>query len=489
MLDIATPAPASPTPAPQAEAAPVTPTPSSPDSTETTSGVSKLARDFAKLLTTPTEDIPESQPDKPAAKTADPKKVEPTVVEKAPAEKQIKVRKSKVPEELPPPIPTKNDLQPPQVPATPAPASTATPVDKDEFEKSLIDEEKAMLEDARSAEKYLGDKYKGKGKEMEAFLREVAKKTSDPEFDGSDPNFQIWYKEHNPKIGTLDLRQIERLRIKEEVAKDYEPRLEEERHSRWVESQLPAMKAKGDAIRKQIWDTSLPEVVLNAATERTKGITDQAEYAKAIASVQKDYALELKIANEITDDAKETIQELFAMTTINPTTGKSLKPIREGIFVFDGTQKKWVPNVYSQDPDVRRQAVVHAMADTVCEDFRQNGGVELKKDGKWFVTITQWNGMDPSQRTPFWTFSIDEIAKRGMGLVKSAIDSRIKQFDEEHGKLGYKRQITTPVAPVAPPTQIFGSPPAPRSAIPPNTSNGNARTQAQIMAERLNSGE
>lgn len=464
-------APASDTPPPvAAPAAPAAPTAESENK--------KLSSQLFKLLTTPSEDV--TEPKKETTKPAAPEK--PTSV--APVvEKPIKVKTKTAPVEQPPKIPSKADLVPaaPPSPATPAPARAAEP---ELNEADLVEEERALLDDARAAEKHLPEKYKGQAGKMTAFLRENAKQSDlvdKGELDQED--YEKWYRENAPRISNLDLRQIERNRIKEDVSREMEPKIENERHARWVESETPKLAAKGDETKRDLLRLSYPDEVLKAAEDRLKGVTDPKEHAKIIGEVRKDYALEVETTERVVDAAREDIQELRRLTTQNPTTKKSLIELDPEAQVWDGA--KWIVNPAPRTERGIQHARLLNLVNNVCDEFKTTGGAALRKDGKWFVTKAEWADMAPTQRAPFWTFSIDDIIGRALGNVKHHVKAAVQQQHRDLEARGFRRTIAAPAvaAPAAPAAP--GAPPAPRAAPAPGPGTGGGVTVGSRLAAQL----
>lgn len=455
-------------------AAPAVETPPSPPKFES----KKVAGELFKLLTAeapdPTAPAP-AKKDEPKPAATEPKKPE-GAAPTAPAEKPIKVKKPKVVEETRPELPKKAERPAPAATPPPAAPPPAAPAQSDaDFEKELVDEERALLDDARAAEKYLGDRYKGHGAKMTAFLKEAAKKNEAVEKgDLDETEFKEWYDKSRPKISALDFRAIERARVKEDVAAEFEPKLAQERHARWTEAEAPKVKAKGDAIYGKLINSALPDEVAAAIKERTKGITDRGEFVRVVQEVQKLYALETEITENIVSAATGDLEEFHRLTTVNPATGKSLT-------AFDGKNQQ-------------HNRIVQMVSD-VCDAFKASGGTELKKDGKWFATRAEWSAMADAVREgtlpreelgKWWTFTNDEIADRALagvkGVVTNAVAARRKEFEERYG---YKRVIAQPAAPAAaaPTHQPAGAPPAPRpSMIPPPAGSAAPSLGARLAA-------
>lgn len=383
---------------------------------------------------------------KPKEKTPEAAPIPPKPETKPPTEEPIKRREKAKADDKPPVIPKKSDLAPKPTDTPPPPAQTAA-----DFEKELIDEERALLEDARAAEKYLGDKYKGQSAKMTAFLRENAKKAEAVDKgELEQAEYETWHAANLPKISVLDQRQIQRLAVKEDVTREFEPKIAEERHARWIESETPKIKAKGNEVYGKLINSALPDEVMTAIAERTKGVTDRAEYIKRVNEVQKDYALECEIAENVIGIATGDIEEFHRITTVNPATNKPLATFE------------------ANNPQHERLV---KMVTEICDEFKASGGADLKKDGKWFVTREEWQGMAPEQRAPFWTFNNDQLIDRALGKVKAAVTNVVaakrKELEERYG---FKRTIPAPAAPPPPQERMpgFGAPPTPRdSAVSP----------------------
>jgi hypothetical protein len=446
------PAAAAPTPTPTPPVAPSAPPPEPPKPTS-----KELANKLFGLLTAnpeapkPPEKREDAPPPPPAPAAPAPK---------PPEEKPIKRKAKEQPAapaaaDTPPPIPKKEDLRKPDPAPTPTPTPSPVkpePTDVD-FEKELVDEERAQLEDARNAEKYGGEKYKGHGAKMISFLKENARRAAGAEkgeLDGKPYDaaaYEEWHAANLPRISVLDQRQINRLAVKDDLTREIEPKIAEERHERWVESEAPKIKAKGNDIHAKLSNSALPDNVMAAITERTKGITDRGEYIKKVQEVQKDYALEFEIAENVINVATNDIEEFHRLTTINPATNRP---------------------VVAFDPANPTHERLINMVGAICKEFKETAGADLKKDGKWFVTREEWQGMAPEQRGPFWTFTNDQIIDRAMGKVKGAVATLVDAEQKKLEARGFKRTIAAaPAAQPPAPAPTPGAPPAPRPTPPP----------------------
>lgn len=394
-------------------------------------------------------------------------------------EKPIKVHKPAEPApETRPPLPTTEPAA--SAPEKPAAAAPAAPAEDDAtFEAGLLEEERAHVQRAKDAERLLGDKYKGLPSKTLAFLKESAKKEKEIEASVKEGDmtpaeakaaYGEWYEANRPKIGALDMERLVEARAEESALRKIEPKLQEERHARWVEAETPKIEAKGQQIKADLWNDSLPEDVTAAATERLQGVTDEVERQRIIAEVKKDFALELEVTESITAAARDDIQEFYRLMATNPATGLPLKKRNRDLGTEEGQQHNRL----------------YEMAKAICEEFKTTGGAALKKDGKWFATWNEWAAMTPAQQVGWWTFDNDELIGRAKQKVKGVVADAIKQrweALEAHGKLLERRgaRKAKPAAAAAPAAPHVGAPAAPRIAPPPS-GGGSAPASA---AERL----
>jgi hypothetical protein len=477
------PAPAAPAPAAAAASTPPPPTPSPAPNADAKPTSKELAGKLIGLLTAPSPalDAPPKPAEKPATTPAPAAPAAPSAPQPDGGIKRRKDPKTPEPPDKAPPVPKKEDLNKPApgtapAPAAPAAPKTPEPTDAD-FEKELVEEERVLLDDARAAEKYLPEKYKGHSAKMTTFLKESVKRLAaveKGELDGKpweQADYQKWYEQNVPKVSLLDQRQVQRLSVKDDLKKDFEPQIENERHARWIDTEQPKIRAKGDDIYRKLSNGALPDEVMTAITERTKGLTvGTPEYRAKIDEVQKDYALEFEIAQNVINVATGDIEEFHRLTTVNPATQKPLT-------AFDAANP------------VHERLV--NMVTEICNEFKTTGGADLKKEGKWFVTREEWQGMAPEQRGPFWTFTNDQIIERALGKVKGAVSTLVSQERKKlEEKYGFKRTFAAaPAAPApAPAPAPAGAPPAPRPA--PAGGGGGSAPQpsvASMLAGKLTS--
>lgn len=445
------PAPASP---PTPPAAPATPPVPPQDNKE-------IANKLMKLLVD-TKDQPTEQPEKKPEPAAPAAATPATPAKPAADEKPIKVReKKKAPPEAPPPVPRAEVHAPVQVvpPATPK-----VPEQSDEeFEKDLVDEEREQLELARYAEKKFPDKYKGLSDRTKKFLKEHAAKVSAADFDESDPDYQKWVKANQPRLSGVDIRKIDEARITENLEKKYESKNTELRHEMFVRDEEPKVKQEGNRIHQKLANIALPDDVRQAFEAKTKELGDP---KKAIDAVQKEYALEFEIADNIVNVATADIEEFLRLSKINQQTQRPLK-------AFDAANEQ--------------HNRILTMVTEICREFKSAGGDALKRDGKWFATREEWQQIPADQRKNWWTFTNEELIDMAMKRVPRAIDIACKQErDRFEKKWGFTRQRAAAPAPVAPPpTPIHSAPAAPRPAPLPGAGSPPAPSVGAQLAAKL----
>ena len=400
------------------------------------------------------DEKPTPQPEKvAAAELAKPDPVEP--------EKPVKVAK-KAPKR--PDLPIQKE-EPAAAPAS-APAPTAAP--ESDWEESLMDEEKAALEDARFAEK-VNPKHKGLADKMGKFLREQKKfLEANPGAEEDDSAYKAILATR-PNLTTSDKREIAEARVEERVSKKYEPRLNDLQHEIYVRDEEPKVDAEAAQIRQYLAHNALPKDMLTVFKE------------KGLPVLQKEYADELEIAggliNTVVDDAKE----LLRITRINPKTQRSL-----GEVAADPSHPKW-----------QQHERIAKMVSEVCTDFQKHAPQdEQVRNGKWFVTREEWGKLPANARGQFWTFTnsqehVREMINRALGWVPDAVTERLKARQDELKAKGYVRQRAEPTpAPAATPPVASSSPATPRpSPSPaPSTTPAGQLTPGQLLARRL-SGE
>ena len=399
-------------------------------------------REEAPAEDKPKETAPAKPDDKPAGPTADDEG------------KPIKVSK-KVAKRPELPIPKE------ETPA--APVATPTPTDS-KWEESLLDDEKAALEDARFAET-VNPKHKGLAEKMGKFFRDQKKYLEEhPDADENDPGYKKILAQQ-PALSSLDKREIADARIVSRVNKEHEGKFADLEHELFVRDEEPKVENDAMAIRRQLAFNALPKEMLDVLKE------------KGLPVLQKEYADELEVAggliNTLVDDAKE----LLRITRVNPKTKRPL-----GTVAADQSHPKW-------DQHNR----IATMVNEVCNDFHKNAPESEKvRDGKWFVTREEWAKLPAASRSQFWTFTnsdahVREMIDRAMGWMPGAIKQQIEARHNSLKARGYVRHREAPPAAPAVPPVASSSPSSPRpSPSPaPNSTPAGTLTPGQALARRL----
>lgn len=377
-----------------------------------------------------------------------------------PEENRVKVSKRPVKR---PELPTKAD---------PAPAAPATPVaapaaPETNWEETLLEDEKAALEDARFAES-VNPKHKGLADKTGKFFREQKKfLEANPDASDDDPKYKALLATM-PTISAADKREIAESRIESRVAKKYDSKLIDLQHELYVRDEEPKVTAEADQIRRHMAFNALPKEMLDVLNDKTKGLT----------VLQSEYPDELEVAgnliNTLTDDAKE----LLRIWRVNPKTNRTL-----GDVASTESHPKWV-----------QHNRIATMVNAVCEDFQKHAPqTDQVRDGKWFVTRDEWAQGYHKFPDKYWTFTNSdadarEIINRAMSWMPGAVSNAIKARQAELKKRRYVRERTEAPPPVATtPPQPSASPATPRPAPAPAPTNGanGQLTQGQLLARRL----
>lgn len=370
-------------------------------------------------------------------------------------DKPIKATKTK-PISKRPALPT---ATPAATPAAAAPAAVPAPVAEDpNWEASLVDEERQLIDEAKEAEQHLPAK-KGLVDATKRFIKEHQKyleKHPDLENDPDEKSaYRIWLNKNRPALSATEQRTISENRIAAKVAKPLVDKTTDLEHQLFVRDQEPVLKQQTARVTSELNGTVMPEEVM--------------EFAKkyGVDTAKREYADELKVVNTIVSTATSDYEELIRLDTFHPTTGRPLS----------------VPATKESDPKyAQHQRLIVAMG-KVDTDFKETAKQsELLRDGKWFVTREEWQSLPPSARSQYWHFTNKEIATRMLSWVKPAIDQTIKIYRDDLQRRGLeKRKFVPPAAASAPapapqPTRSPGGP----GASPVPASNGTQPGPATI---------
>lgn len=453
----AAPAAVTPTPAP---AAPVV----TPVNSVTGKPVSEAAHNLFKMLEQsgdPMRETPDT-PETPAVAEPEKKEAPPVAAPAVEPEKPIKVSKKPAPKRPELPAAASEPAAPAAAPAAVTPAAPDA-----KWEESLLDDEKAALEDARFAEK-VNPKHKGLADKMGKFFRDQKEYLEKhPDADENDPGYKRILAQQ-PALTATDKREISAARIAEPIRKEYDGKLTDLQHELYVRDEEPKVEKEALQIRQHLAFNALPKEMLDVMKE------------KGLPVLQKEYADELEVAggliNAVVDDAKE----LLRITRIDPKTKRSLASV-----AADPSHPKW-------DQHNR----ISSMVNEACADFQKNAPqAEQVRDGKWFVTREEWAKLPPQSRAQFWTFTnsedhVREMIGRVLGWQKDFIAAELKKREDGLKARGWERKRPVAAAPatpaVAPVASTSVSAPRPSPSPSPATTGGaTQKTLGQQLAARL----
>ncbi len=398
-------------------------------------------------------------------------KTPPKVEDAPPASPEMGVRRKKKER---PALPTVDDAPPPPPPAPRAPAPEADTSKK--FEEGLEENEREMLADARDAEKLLGDKHKGLSAKTEKFLRDNIAWTEKPDFDDQDPEYQRWLRENTPQLSRADIRQIEQVRITENLRKDNDRQFADLHFQTFAKEKEPEIERLGQQAYTEMTNAALPDELGTLLRDQIAKLGPQKGYEEAM----KTHKLEIETAESVLMAAADDIKEFHRLNLKDPKTGRTVSEF------IDDPSKDSSPN---KEKFQQHQRLAN-MVDGVCEGFKAAAGEEAIRDGKWFVTRKEWLRLRPEARGRFWTFTNKEIIERAKSGIKGVIETAIQQKHEYLKSRGWSRAAASSSAPSAPPpTSTPKAAPAPAPVPGPSGEpGGGPSATAKNLATTLNAG-
>lgn len=305
----------------------------------------------------------------------------------------------------------------PELPKTPGPAKSQKETDDEQYEASLIDDQKERLALARYAEKKMPDKYKGLSAKFIEFYRKVdaqaqALKKDNPEFTPKDEEFQRFLEQNQPQFSPSDARRLEREQIKEEAAAEFQ-----KIHSRDM----------GEIRSRQFKIESQPKI--DQAVEYFKKSIHQT-IASSADSPASAYA------KKMVESGREDLVKSF------PMHGKI---INDADATFDWLSREAVDidlGIKAVDPKNQAHVWLKDFIDREGETFSKADKRFTVKDGKQFLPRAQYEELirsNPGAVRNHWTFTTDDVL--GMLAVESQIniESSIKQLDEQLAASGFRR--------------------------------------------------
>ena len=357
----------------------------------------------------PPADKPETKPEEPDAPPA-----------------KVRVTKKKAaPEPLPEPEP---EPEPEPV------RRKAKPEPEPEPEVELNEEERDAIESARFAEGLDPTKYKGYAGKLEKFYKAHAdfvkqKRAQDPDFDFSEdnPEYSAWVQANRPpQIPQHEMKRIERERVRADVTKEADAKVEAIRNELRLRDEMPKIRERANKFMGESFRNALPDEA--AALLKEKGL----------AAVKEAFPLEYQITAEVAKQASEMVSEFYALT---------------------GGLKK-----FNQDANTEEGAMHKSIIDWIdneCAEFAAKGGQYRIRDGKTFLDRTRYHSLPAAQRAKFWTFSNDELVMIAQGTMKRSLQQQLAEHREHLKKMGFVQQPKTAApaadAPKPTPAQVRGS--------------------------------
>lgn len=309
----------------------------------------------------------------------------------------------------------------PAAPASPAAAAPAAAPAKPD-DSDLEEPERQTIKDAADMEKRFPDKYKGLGDKTRKFIRDhiefIAKNGGD-DFDDTTPEYQRFLEQNRPKITPQDLREFQEARIAERASAGPMRELQRMKHDNFVAREEPKVVQEGSTVYRQLANTDgvIPKEIRDEIAELSKTMSRQQAYAK----VYPDYKLELDTVHEFLTGVADGIREFSRLSRVDPDTKLPM-----AVEVTD-----------PKDPKFPQHERLRQIVKNVCNGFRDAGGEELLRDGKWFLTKDEWFRLkkeNPGSLGRYWTFSNKEIMQRALKTVASEVAQAIafkkKQFED-----------------------------------------------------------
>lgn len=388
-----------------------------------------ILKDMGEFNEPEIKKVPEEEPPKPgdAAKGTEPAEPPKPTESAPPAEPPKKGKKKATIVSVDPEIPAAQT--PPAAPAPPPKEEKAKDDPDAAFVATLNEEQRAELEEAETAEKHFGDKYKGLRKKLldwhrglDAKIDSLKKENPERSLDDSDPEFLKILKT-KPAVTAFDQRKVllavAEERAVERVRKEQAPKMADvETRTRAVEI-APTVNKYVDEFKSGTLD-----FVVEEGEKAKDTLATAARLLKEGKEVPEDLRLEASIVQDKTAQAQAIARE-YTMLVNRATTYDKNNPVHAWILEF-----------------VSRQG--EALA---------NGPEELKvREGKTFLPREKFNALPPEKQARHWTHSHLEIMQlMGMnayGDMKNALQHELETAE----KKGLERRKAKPVDKTPTPT-------------------------------------
>lgn len=402
----------------------------------------------------------------------------------APPEKKIAVRKERPVEEVV--ESTIRKVLDERKPATPepkpleTPAAPAAPDPDEDYEKTLGEDEKAILETATFAETKFPEKHKGLKKQWVDYYRKIdsyieKEQKEDPErsFDDDDKEFQDFVRDNRPAVDGAAWRRLEHLRIKEEAKQE-------------------ALKEGDERWKKELDVTKERQHLLEVRPKIEKSLTQSQKELDDMLIVEPESSVALveKILREKGYEAAVKEDPIFVpiIHTIKETT---LDNVAEYLAVVNGV-KRYDP----ANPDPKHTWLLGFIRSQE-QFFNENGGdkkVIKLADGstRTFVTSAEYGRIakeKPQEIDRYWKFEPEDIRRFLIANGKIDAQNRVKAVQEQIAAAGFTRVKPNGAAPIAqppnhPPVET-GSPKAGTTISPGAANNVVVPQNSPFTAEEI----
>lgn len=432
------------------------------------------------------EAFPKKKDDKPAAAVPPAPAVPPATTPPAPEpgkDGKVKVRKERPMEEVVETTMRKVMADQPKTVQSPEPKvqepkpPTAPDPDAD-YEKSLGEDEKAILETAAFAETKFPDKHKGLRKQWLDYYRKVDSyiekaRKDDPErsFDDEDKQFQEFIEENRPEVDGAAWRRLEHMRVADESAQ----KAVKESDAKW-QKELNATRERQHLLEVR---PEIEKTLLQSQKELDEMLVSNAESPVALVE---------KVIREKGYEEAEKEDPIFVpiVRTIKETTLGNVAEymaLKNGVKAYDETD----PNHLWLRDFVREQE----------RYFNENGGekkVIKLQDGRMqtFASSAEYGKIakeKPDELDRYWTFSAEQIRRFLIANGQIDAESRVKMVQETISKAGFTRVKANGAppsgqTPTTPPVET-GSPRAATSLAPGPANNEPATVNAPFTVEEF----
>ncbi|MBU2072777.1 MAG: hypothetical protein KKA68_21290 [Gammaproteobacteria bacterium] len=325
-----------------------------------------------------------------------------------------------------------------QEPEKPVPTEkpAAAPPSKPDpnWEKSLEDNEKKALNDARYLEQRFPERYAGMAARQEKFLRDHAKYVEEQgeDFDIESAEYKGFLEKNQPRLTDDEREMVATTRVKDEVNKEWSGKHADLQHKLYARDEEPKVEREVQQIWTELANSALPENVANHLVE----MNTKHGAVKGLEEAKKTFGIEIETAQMVLKEATADIKEFLRITRRDPETNRPLAQTASS----------------PADPHYEQHVRLTNVLDSICNDFKEKAPENQQyRNGKWFVTRDEYLRLTPESRAKAWSFTNEEIIAQMKGMAKGAVSNAIKQRLAYIEERGFRRNISGSVQPNNPP--------------------------------------